>query len=175
MAASRLRSSVAVLVLVLVAGVLPLSGCGGDDRGPQTKEGFTLDADGVCESFAGEFQDAGSENPGTAKEVADANKVLADLYERFSGVMGEVRLPASGAARTQAKAYVDSVRASEPLLERLRATADAFLTAAQGQDRQALTVAGNDLRIALDGFRASRAKSDTLAVQYGLNLCGNLD
>ena len=89
--------------------------------------------------------------------------------------MGEVRLPAGGAACTQAKAYVDSVLASGPQLDRLRLTSDAFLEAAKGQDRQALTVAGNDLRIALDGFRASRAKSDTLAVQYGLNLCGNLD
>ena len=175
MPVARLRPPVAVLVLLLVAGLLPLSGCGGDDRGPQTKEGFILDADGVCESFAGEFEDAGSANPGTAKEVADANKVLADTYERFSEVMGKVRLPASGAARTQAKAYVDSVRAAEPLLDRLRSTADAFLEAARGTDRQALTVAGNNLRIALDAFRAARAKSDTLAVQYGLNLCGNLD
>ena len=175
MPVSCLRPSAALLVLLLVAGLALLSGCGDDDRGPQTREGFILDADGVCESFAGEFQDAGSENPGTAKEVADANKVLADLYERFSDVMGEVRLPAGGAARTQAKAYVDSVLASGPQLDRLRSTSDAFLEAAKGQDRQALTVAGNDLRTALDGFRASRAKSDTLAVQYGLNLCGNLD
>jgi hypothetical protein len=172
---SRLRPCVALLVLLLVAGLALLGGCGGDDRGPQTKEGFILDADGVCQSFAGEFEDAGSANPGTAKEVADANKVLADVYKRFSDVMSDVRLPASGPARTQAKAYVDSVRAARPLLGRLRATSDAFLDAAKGQDRQALTVAGNDLRIALDGFRASRAKSDTLAVQYGLNLCGNLD
>lgn len=175
MLVSRLRPSVAVLVLLLVAGLALLSGCGGDDRGPQTKEGFILDADGVCGSFAGEFQDAGSANPGTAKEVADANKVLADIYGRFREVMGKVRLPPGGTARTQAKAYVDSVRASKPLLGRLRATADAFLTAARGQDRQALAVAGTDLRIALDRFRANRARSDTLAVQYGLNLCGNLD
>lgn len=163
----------AVLLLVLFAGLALLSGCGGDS-GPQTKEGFVLDADGVCESFLTEFQDAGSANPGTAKEVADANKVLADLYARFSDVMKKVRLP-DGAGRTQAQAYVNSVRASEPLLDRLRSTADAFLAAAEGQDRQALTVAGNDLRSALDAFRASRARSDTLAVDYGLNLCGNLD
>jgi hypothetical protein len=106
--------------------------------------------------------------------VAEANKVLADVYGRFSDVMRQVRLP-DGAGRTQAQAYVGSVRASEPLLERLRSTADAFLEAARGTDRQALAVAGNDLRAALDGFRATRARSDTLAVDYGLNLCGNLD
>lgn len=170
---SRPRS-LAVLVVLLVAGLALLSGCGGD-KGPQTKEGFILDADGVCEDFVGEFRDAGSASPATAKEVADANKVLADLYGRFSDAMGKVRLPASGTARTQAKAYVDSVRASEPLLDRLRSASDAFLQAAGGQDRQALTVAGSNLRIALDRFRATRARSDTLAVAYGLNLCGNLD
>ena len=171
---ARHSSSLAVLILVLFAGFLLLSGCGGDDSGPQTKEGFILDADGVCERFLTEFEDAGSRNPGTAQEVAEANKVLADVYGRFSDVMRQVRLP-DGAGRTQAQAYVGSVRASEPLLERLRSTADAFLEAARGTDRQALAVAGNDLRAALDGFRATRARSDTLAVDYGLNLCGNLD
>ena len=164
----------AILPVLLLAVAL-LIGCGGEDRGPQTKEGFILDADGVCESFAGEFEEAGAASPGTAKEVADANKVLADVYGRFSDVMSKVRLPESGPARTQAKAYVDSVRASEPLLARLRTAADGFLAAATGSDRQALTVAGNELRSALDAFRANRARSDTLAVQYGLNLCGNLD
>jgi hypothetical protein len=162
------------LLLGLVAGLGLAAGCGGDD-GPQTKEGFILEADGVCEDFLGEFADAGADDPTTAKEVADANRVLADTYERFSERIAEVRLPAAGAARTQAQAYVNSVRRSEPLLERLRSTADDFLEASRGRDTRALTVAGNNLRSALDAFRANRAQSDTLAVDYGLNLCGNLD
>ncbi len=173
---SRSPRALAVLLLVLVAGLglSLLAGCGGDD-GPQTKEGFILDADGVCEDFLGEFADAGEDNPGTAKEVADANKVLADVYERFSEDISDVRLPDAGAARTQAQGYVNSVRSSAPLLERLRSTADEFVEAAQGNDARALTTAGNNLRSALDRFRANRARSDTLAIQYGLNLCGNLD
>jgi hypothetical protein len=162
------------LLLVLVAGLGVLAGCGGDD-GPQTKEGFILEADGVCEDFLGEFADAGADDPTTPKEVADANRVLADTYERFGERIAEVRLPAAGAARTQAQAYVNSVRRSAPLLDRLRSTADDFLAASRGQDTRALTVAGNNLRSALDAFRANRAESDTLAVDYGLNLCGNLD
>jgi hypothetical protein len=165
---------VTVLALLLVAGLLALSGCGGDDP-PQTKEGFILEADGVCETFVDEFTKAGAQNPGTPKEIADANKVLADLYERFSERISEVRLPAAGAARTQARAYVDSVRRSEPLLDRLRAASDEFLQAAQGNNARALSVAGNNLRQALDAFRASRSASDRLAVEYGLTLCGNLD
>ena len=166
--------NLAALLLVLVAGFALLSGCGGDD-GPQTKEGFILDADGVCEDFLGEFADAGADNPGTAKEVADANKVLADLYERFSKRMTELRLPDAGPNRTGAEAYVNSVRRSKPLLDGLRSTADDFLDAAEGSDARELSTAGNNLRGALDRFRASRAQSDTLAVSYGLNLCGNLD
>ena len=164
----------AVLALLLVAGLALLSGCGGEDP-PQTKEGFILDADGVCESFVADFEEAGSQNPGTPKEVADANKVLADLYEGFSDRIKEVRLPPSGAARTQAQAYVNSVRRSEPLLDRLRDRGDDFLEAAEGSDARALSAAGNNLRGALDAFRATRSASDVLAVEYGLNLCGNLD
>lgn len=175
MLAPRSRALCA-LVLVLLAGLALLSGCGaGADKGPQTKEGFINDADAVCEDFVGEFADAGSANPGTAKEVADANKVLADLYGRFSARMSKVRLPGAGAARAKAQGYIRSVRSSEPLLARLRTASDAFLDAAKGQDRQALAVAGDNLRIALDAFRATRAQSDRLAVEYGLNLCGNLD
>ncbi len=173
MLVSRTRA-LAALVLVLAAGLALLSGCGGDD-GPQTKEGFILDADGVCESFVDEFEEAGAKDPSTAKEIAEANKVLAGLYERFSKRIGEVRLPAAGAARTQARAYVDSVRRSEPLLDRLRAASDEFLEAAEGTDARALSTAGNNLRSALDAFRATRSASDRLAVAYGLNLCGNLD
>lgn len=168
-----LRRIASVPVLLLAVAAL-MAGCGGDD-GPQTKEGFVNDADAVCQSFAEDFQNAGSANPGTPKQVADANRVLADLYERFSARMSKVRLPDAGPARKGAQAYVRSVQASEPLLARLRTASDGFLDAARGTDRQALTVAGDNLRIALDRFRATRATSDSLAVEYGLNLCGNLD
>lgn len=167
------RSRSLVVLVVMLAGASLLSACG--DDAPQTKESFILEADGVCESFAKEFGEAGSQDPGTAKEVAQANNVLADLYERFAERLGEVELPAGGAARTQAQAYVDSVRRSEPLLDRLRQASDAFLQAAEGTDARALSAAGNDLRSALDAFRASRSASDRLAVDYGLNLCGSLD
>jgi len=171
---SRSSRHLAALLLILVAGIALLSGCGGDD-GPQTKEGFILDADGVCDDFLGEFADAGADNPGTVKEVADANKILADVYERFSERIAEVRLPDAGPGRSGAQAYVSSVKRAQPLLEGLRSTADDFVAAAEGGNARALTTAGNNLRGALDRFRASRAESDSLAVSYGLNLCGNLD
>ncbi len=166
----RRAASLPVLLLALAL----LAGCGGGD-GPQTKEGFISEADGVCQALVGDFQSSGSQQPGTAKEVAEANHVLADLYGKLSDRLGEVRLPDEGAARTQAQAYVASVKQAEPLVKRLRAAADGFYDAAKGDDKQALAVAANTLRSSLDAFRAARARSDSLAVSYGLNLCGNLD
>jgi hypothetical protein len=160
---------------VLLFTVALLTGCGGGDDGPQTKEGFISAADEVCSSLSGDFESSGSQQPGTAKEVADANHVLADLYGKLSDRLGKVRLPDKGAARTDAQAYIASVKRGEPLVKRLRAAADGFYAAAKGTDKQALSVAANTLRSSLDAFRAARARSDSLAVSYGLSLCGNLD
>jgi ribosomal protein S20 len=85
-----------------------------------------------------------------------------------------VRLPDTGAPRRQAQAFVASIRTADPLVERLRTASKDFVTAAQSKDRQATAVAGNEVRSALDAFRAARANSDRLAIGYGMNLCGNL-
>ncbi len=168
MLALRRLATVPVLLLALAL----LAGCG---DGPQTKEGFISEADGVCQDLAGDFESSGSQQPGTPQEVRDANHLLADLYEKLTDRLGDVRLPATGAARAQAQGYVASVQKTKPLLGGLRSAADGFLEAAKGNDSQALSVAANTLRGALDAFRAARAASDSLAVSYGLSLCGNLD
>ena len=85
-----------------------------------------------------------------------------------------MRLPDTGAARTQAQAFVASVRAAEPLLATCARRRSASSQAAEVEDRQALPKAGNDVRAALDAFRSARADSDRLAIAYGLNFCGNL-
>lgn len=168
-----LRRILVVPLLLLLAFAL-VAGCGGDD-GPQTKEGFISEADGVCQDLAGEFSSSGSQEPGTAEEVRDANHVLADLYGKLADRLRDVPLPDTGAARTQAQAYITSVTQGDALVKRLRTAADGFYEAAKGSDKQALSVSANTLRGALDAFRAARAQSDSLAVSYGLNLCGNLD
>ncbi len=161
------------LIAVLLASVL-LGGCGGEDRAAQTKEGFISAADRVCEELFGEFAQASRDQPKTPQDVADANDELADTYEKLADRLDEVRLPESGAARTQAQAFVSSVRAAEPPLRDLRAASKRFVAAAQSDNRQALARAGNDVRTALDAFRSARAASDRLAIAYGLNFCGNL-
>jgi hypothetical protein len=164
------------LSLALVALALLVAGCGGGgDSGPQTKEGFINDADNVCENLAGKFADAGSQSPGTASDIAKANDTLADLYDKLANGLTGVRLPVASAARRGAAGYVGSVRAADPLVAQLRATGAAFVAAAKTNDAQKFAVAGDNVRAALDAFRAARAKSDTLAVSYGLNFCGNLD
>ena len=173
-----IHSRGAVLVRrTLTAAVLAvalLTGCGDDDKGPQTKEGFIAAADGVCEDLFSEFAQIEAAAPETPQEVAAANEELADLYDKLAEQLSEVRLPAGGAARTQAQQFVASVRAGEPALADLRAASERFVDAAEAKDRQALRTTANDVRAALDAFRAARANSDRLAVQYGLNFCGNL-
>jgi hypothetical protein len=162
------------LSAILIAAAL-LAGCGGDDdAGPQTKEGFISAADNVCQDMFSEFAQVGDGQPTTPAGVADANNELADTYARLADRLEDVRLPDEGAARTRAQAFVKSVRAAEPLLDRLRAASKRFVEAGAKKDREALTKAGNDVRAALDAFRSARAESDRLAIAYGLNFCGNL-
>lgn len=170
-AGAVLRRTLPLAVLLIVL----LAGCGGaEDTGPQTKEGFILAADEVCQNLAGDLAAAGSANPQTPQQIADANNVLADLYGKLVAGLAKVRLPDTGAPRRQAQAFVASIRTADPLVERLRTASKDFVTAAQSNDRQATATAGNAVRSALDAFRAARANSDRLAIGYGLNLCGNL-
>lgn len=162
------------LTAVLLATAV-LAGCGGGkDAGPQTKEGFISAADSVCEDLFGEFAQASSGEPATAQDVAKANDELAGTYAKLADRLDDVPLPATGAARTQAQAFVDSVRAAEAPLAKLRAASERFVAAAGDENRVGLAQAGNDVRTALDAFRSARADSDKLAIAYGLNFCGNL-
>ena len=163
-------------LVLLLARLALLSGCGGDD-GPQTKEGFILDADGVCENFVGEFADAGLAAARARRRRSPTPTRSSPTSTRsFGERLGDVRLPDAGAARTQAQAYVESVRRAEPLLERLRATADGFLEAAKGSDAQALSASPATTCAARSTRSAPRARSPTGSRStYGLNLCGNLD
>ena len=165
-----LRRPLALLLLVAVV----LAGCGGGDDAPQTKEGFIAAADNVCQDLFSEFAQASSSEPDTPQEVAQANNELADTYDKLAERLADVPLPEAGAARTQAQAFVRSVGEARPLLDRLRTASARFVRAAEDEDRQAVARAGNDVRAALDAFRAARAESDQLAIAYGLNFCGNL-
>jgi hypothetical protein len=162
------------LTAVLLSAALLVTGCGGNDEGPQTKEGFISAADAVCEDLFSEFAQVDANEPKTPQDVAAANDQLADTYEKLGDKLDEVRLPDSRPARTQAEAFVASVRGAEPLLTNLRASSKRFVDAAAAKDQEAVAKAGNDVRTALDGFRSSRADSDRLAIAYGLNFCGNL-
>jgi hypothetical protein len=165
-----LRRTLPIVMLVTAL----LAGCGGGDSGPQTKEGFISAADGVCENVQGDIQRAGAANPQTPQQVADANNVLADLYGKLADDIAKVRLPATGTARRQAQTFVASIRGADPLVEKLRAASKDFVTAAESKDARAAATAGNEVRSALDAFRAARATSDRLALRYGMNICGNL-
>ncbi len=161
------------LIAVLLAAVV-LAGCGGGDDAPQTKEGFISAADSVCEDIFSEFARGSSDELATAKAVAAANDELADTYAKLADRLDGVPLPATGAARTGAQAFVTSIRAAQPRLAQVRAASERFVAAEESENVAALTKSGNDVRAALDAFRLARADSDRLAIAYGLNFCGNL-
>lgn len=163
------------LAAVLLAAAL-LAGCAGSDEPEiQTKDGYIADADGVCERLAQRFAEAGSTDPQTPEQVADAADVLADLYGDLLDGLQDVRLPSAAADRRGAAAYVAAVRSTNPRLAQLRTAADRFVAAAGGQDRRELAQAGVAVRKALDAFRAAQSRADTLAVGYGFNVCGDLN
>ena len=165
------RVKAGVLVALLSAGLL--AGCGGGEPEKQTKERFIAAADAVCAGVADDLRRKGSTEPKTPEDIARANDVLADAYGELGDGLSKIELPA-GADRAGAKAFVDSVKRTEPVLAKLRSSAQALVDAVNGSDVRALTAAGNDVRAALDGFRKARADSDLLAVKYGFELCGNL-
>jgi hypothetical protein len=165
------RAKAGVLVALLSVGLI--GGCGGGEPKKQTKDQFIAEADVVCAGVADDVQRKGATEPTTPEEIAQANNVLADAYGKLADGLSEIELPV-GADRAGARAYIDSVRRTDPLLDKLRSSGKALVDAVNGADRQALADAGNGVRSALDGFRKARADSDLLAVRYGLNVCGNL-
>ena len=161
-----------LLVALLSAGLV--AGCGGDGNAtPPSKQEFIVKADEVCAAVADDAQRRGPAKLETADDIARAGSALADIYGKLRDGIVELDLPA-GADRAGAQAYVDSVRATDPWLAKLRTTGDAFARATDGTDARALTLAGNDVRAALDGFRKARSDSDLLAIRYGFAICGNL-
>ena len=165
------RLQAGVVAALLSAGIV--AGCGGGDSKPQTKEQFVLEADVVCAEVAEDLARKGVTEPTTPEEIAQANNILADAYGELGDGLRKIELP-GGAERRGAKAYVDSVARTDPLLAKLKSSSQALVDAVNGDDARALAAAGNDVRAALDGFRKTRAESDLLAVRYGFNVCGNL-
>jgi len=163
-----------VPLTVLVAALL-VAGCASSEKkGPQTRRGFIVAADNVCSDTSSDLANAGSDNPTTPADITKANDVLADIYGKLARGIAGVELPASGAARRDARAFVRSVEAADPLVERLRRVSKDFERAARAKDRQAITSTGSQVRTALGAFRAARAESDRLAIALGMQVCGNL-
>jgi len=164
-----------LLPLALMLAALLVAGCGGgEEKGPQTRAGFIAAADGVCSDASTDLAEAGSDNPKTPSDIAKANDVLADIYGKLADGISDVELPATGAARRDAQAFVSSVKAADPLAQRLRTVSKDFEQAVDKNDRNAITASGSQVRSALGAFRAARADSDRRAIAYGLQVCGSL-
>ncbi|MEA2156830.1 MAG: hypothetical protein QOE11_2970 [Solirubrobacteraceae bacterium] len=165
----------AVVAAVLVAAAL-LAGCGGGSDEPKivSKDLYIAEADNVCASLSERFNSAGAADPQTPRQIVDSAKVLSDLYGDLLKGLRDVKLPARPADRRGAAAYVGAVAHTSSLLVQVRSSANAFLAAVAVKDAAKLTQTGNDVRQALDDFRAAQAGANARAVAYGFNLCGNL-
>jgi hypothetical protein len=165
------RAVAAALALVLL-----LAGCGGgDEPKTMTKQRYVAEGDVVCAGLSEKFAAAGATDPRTPEEIAQSADVLADLYGQLRKGLQDIKLPAAPAERRGAAAYVAAVRRTDPALARLRSSAQRFVVVAKSDDQRELAAAGNDVRAALDAFRAAQAQADGRALDYGFEYCGNLN
>jgi hypothetical protein len=168
-----------IAVVLLVAALLAGCGGGGDDQSStMSKERYVAEGDVVCAELTDRFAGAGATDPQTPQEIEHAADVLAGLYGELDKGLRDIRLPTAPADRRGALAYLAAVRRTDPLLARLRASAQRFAAAAaaaDGGDRVELAQAGNAVRGALDAFRAAQAQADRRALDYGFDYCGNLE
>jgi hypothetical protein len=160
----------------LAAAVL-LAGCGGGGDEPKvvSKDLYIANGDDVCASLTARFEDAGSSNPNTPKEIVDSANVLADLYGDLLKKLKDLKLPSRPAARIGAEQYVTAIGRTDALLAGLQSSAKSFEDAVDRKDQRKVGTTGNDVRSALDAFRAAQAGANQRAIAYGFNLCGNLN
>jgi hypothetical protein len=165
-----------LLAAALLAAAL-LTGCGGGDDQPKTisQERYVAEGDVVCAGLADRFATAGATDPTTPQQIAQSADVLADLYGDLRKGLRDITLPTDPTERRGAAGYLTAVGRTDPALRRLRSSAQRFVTAAAGDDRRELTQSGNEVRAALDAFRAAQAQAERRAVDYGFNYCGNLN
>ncbi len=158
--------------MAAVLAAMLLAGCGGEP-GPVTKDRYVTEADEVCAGLRERFA-ASTTDPTTPQEIVRSADTLADRYAEFVDRIDAIRLPTDPAERRGAAAYVAELRRNEPLVRRLRSAAQRFAAASDGDDGQARTQAGIEVRAALDAFRAGQVRADRRALAYGFNLCGNV-
>jgi hypothetical protein len=162
-------------VAALVAAAV-LAGCGGGSDKPKitTKAEYIAAGDEVCAGLGDRFASAGATDPQTPKEIVASADLLADLYGDLAKGLQDIKLPPSPADRG-ARGYVDAVKRTGPALATLRSSAQRLQDAVGAKDARKVALAGNDVRKALDQFRAAQAQGNQLARDYGFNLCGNLN
>ncbi len=167
----------AIAAALTAAALLAGCGGGGGSDAPKvvTKDLYIAQADEVCSGLSERFDSAGASNPQTPKQIVDSANVLADLYGDLSGGLKKLKLPTRNADRVGAQLYLTSVGSTNALLGRLRASAKSFEDAVSAKDKREIETTGNDVRSALDAFRAAQAQANTRAIAYGFNLCGNLN
>lgn len=168
----------AIAASLAAAALLLATGCGGGGTDDQpkvvTKEFYIAEADAVCAKISERLNTAGDADPQTAKQIVDAANKLADIYGDLRTDLRKLKLPSSAAARRGATAYIGAVDRTETLVGELRTSAQTFTEAVSAKDRDKITATGNDVRSALDAFRAAQVEANQRALDYGFNICSSL-
>ncbi len=168
----------AITSALAAAALLLATGCGGGGGGDQpkvvTKDFYIAAGDAVCATQSERLNTAGDADPQTPKQIVDAANKLAGIYGDLHTELQKLKLPASGAARAGAAAYISAVGATQTLVGDLRTSAQAFAEAVSAKDRDKIAAAGNDVRRALDAFRAGQVEANRLALDYGFDICSSL-
>lgn len=164
----------------LAAAVLLLAtGCGGAGTGDQpkvvTKQFYIAEADAVCAKISERLNTSGDADPQTPKQIVDAANKLADIYGDLRTDLRKLKAPSGAAARQGATAYIGAVDRTQTLVGQLRTSAQTFTEAVSAaKDRNKITATGNDVRRALDAFRAGQVEANKRALDYGFNICSSL-
>jgi len=162
----------------LLAGVLfAAAGCGGGGDQPKiaSKADFIAAGDGVCTSLSDRFEKAGKANPKTAKEIVDSSNLLADVYGDLHKRLAKIALPPKPGEQPGARAYLEAVGATGPALARLRSSARALQEGADAKDEVKVATAAQNVRKALDDFRAAQQQANASARGYGFQFCSGLN
>ncbi len=153
----RLRNA----VVVPLASVALLAGCGGDDK--PSKADFVADADKVCQNLKDQTEKIQQSQPDNAQEIAQLARDLKKTAQSAVSQVEKIEVPGGDTGKT-AQEWKDAVKSEAE--DQLIPAVEELESAAEKNDPKAIVAAAQKLQ----GLESD--KSDKLAKDLGLKKCG---